>query len=82
LSPLLDISTLELEKYSGFWAPGSGYLDLVLTVFQRHNHPIILVTALMMRVSGSNNLPRQKTDMLVRSSDIQAFVDGPEELRI
>jgi hypothetical protein len=44
-------------------------------IFQRHNHPFIFVSTLAMR-SGGNNLLQKEIDMLVRSSHLQALVDG------
>jgi hypothetical protein len=69
-------STLKPEVIKPDWAICSGYLDTVLSIFQRHDHPFILVSTLAMRWSGGNNLPQKEIDVLVRPSHLQAFVDG------
>jgi hypothetical protein len=75
-SSLLDISTLKPEVITPVWALCPGYLDTVLSIFQRHDHPFILVSTLAMRWSGGNNCPQNEIDVLVRSSHLQALVDG------
>ena len=53
----------------------AGYLDNVLTIFNHHNHPFILVGAFAMQWSGSNPLPDRAIDILVSSAQAQAIVD-------
>jgi len=75
-SPLLDISDLKPEFIGSEWAICPGYLDTVLSIFQRHNHPFVLISTLAMRWSGGNNAPQPEIDVLVRSSHLQALVDS------
>jgi hypothetical protein len=75
-SPLLDINILKPEVIKPEWAICPGYLDTVLSIFQRHDHPFILVSTLAMRWSGGNNLPEKGIDVLVRSSHLQALMDS------
>ncbi|MCJ1379616.1 hypothetical protein MMC17_002718 [Xylographa soralifera] len=52
----------------------TGYLDTVLTVFQRYNHPFVLVGTAATRRNGCRGYVRE-LDVLVRSSQIGAIVD-------
>ncbi|MCJ1325551.1 hypothetical protein MMC10_002214 [Thelotrema lepadinum] len=48
----------------------SGYLDDVLTVFQHHNHPVILVGVFAMQWSASRGMPEQTIDFLVLPAEM------------
>ena len=75
-SSLLDISSLKPEVIKPEWAICPGYLDTVLSTFQRHDHLFILVSTLAMKWSGGSDLPQKEIDVIVRSSYLQALVDG------
>ena len=51
-----------------------GYLDTVLEVLNRHEHPFILISTLAMTWSGVNAMPQDEVDILVRLSDLQAII--------
>lgn len=55
-------------------ANGAGYLDTVLSVFDRHSHPFVLVGAIATRWCGLNPCP-DEIDVLVRSSQMMVIVD-------
>lgn len=52
----------------------TGYLDTVLTVFERHNHPFVLVGTVATRWNGCRGYVRE-IDVLLRSSQMEAIVD-------
>ena len=41
----------------------TGYLDKTLEIFERHNHPFILVSTLAMTWSGVNDLEQDESDV-------------------
>ena len=74
-SPLLDITTIEPQTIIPEWPICSGYLDNVLYIFEKHNHPFVLVSTLAMNWSGANNMPEKEIDVLVRSSQLNCIVN-------
>lgn len=74
-SPLLDITLNKPEPISPDMPLCAGYLDSALLIFQKHNHPFILVSTLAMIWSGSNNSPEREIDVLVRSSLLETLVN-------
>lgn len=52
----------------------TGYLDNALAIFERHEHPFILVSTLANTWSGANNCGRQEIDILIRSSQSDDIV--------
>lgn len=52
-----------------------GCLDKTLEIFERHNHPFILVGTLAGRWSSTNGMPNGEIDLLMRPSAIQPIVD-------
>ncbi|MCJ1388924.1 hypothetical protein MMC18_001775 [Xylographa bjoerkii] len=52
----------------------TGYLDTVLTVFERHNHPFVLVGTAATRWNASRGNVRE-IDVLLRSSQMEGIVD-------
>lgn len=50
--------------------PLPGYLDNTLSIFERHNHPFILVGILAMQWSGSNAMANKETDVLLKPSEV------------
>ncbi|KAL8935052.1 MAG: hypothetical protein Q9211_004907 [Gyalolechia sp. 1 TL-2023] len=52
----------------------TGYLDTTLEVFNRHDHPLVLVGTLAVTWSGVNSLPRDEIDLLVRPGELEVIV--------
>jgi hypothetical protein len=73
-SPVLDITSLEPEVITAEWPICPGHLDTILSVFERHNHPFVLVSTLAMHWSGCRNMPNKEIDVLVRTAHIQAII--------
>lgn len=74
-SPLLDITLNKPEPINTDLPLCAGYLDSTLLIFEKHDHPFILVSTLAMTWSGSNNYPEREIDVLVRSSRLKSLVD-------
>ena len=74
-SPLLDITLNKAEPINPGLPICAGYLDSALLIFQKHNHPFILVSTFAMIWSGSNNMPEREIDVLVRSSQQESLVN-------
>lgn len=74
-SRYLDINNIEPESLTPHLPICTGYLDNTLAVFERHNHPFVLVSTLGLRWSGCNPSPQREIDVLVRSSRLQAIID-------
>ncbi|MCJ1247094.1 hypothetical protein MMC30_004305 [Trapelia coarctata] len=75
--PSLDTSTSAASSNIPTPTPSpslGGYLDTVLSVFERHSHPFVLVGAIATRWCGLNTCP-DEIDVLVRSSQMTAIVD-------
>ena len=75
-SPYLDISIIKPDSLTSELPICTGYLDNTLAVFESQNHPFVLVSTLAMTWNGSNNLAQNEIDVLVRSSQLQAIVNG------
>jgi len=79
LSPLLDIFNLDASPFDRdpekLICTRTGYLDTVLSIFERHGHPFVLISTLAMIWNGANNMPGKEIDVLVRSSRLQTIVD-------
>ena len=75
VSPHLDVFNIEPKRIPESGPHCAGYLDTALTVFERHNHPFLLVSNLAMRWHGANHAEELEIDVLVRASQIQAIVD-------
>lgn len=73
--PLLHASTHEQELLQELLPICPGYLDNVLTVFQSHHHPFILVGTLAMRWYGIRIQEQKEIDILIRSNNLQAIID-------
>lgn len=74
-SPLLSINLNKAEPINPDLPICAGYLDSALLIFEKHNHPFMLVSTFAMIWSGSNHSPEREIDVLVRSSQFKSLVD-------
>ena len=66
------LATLQTVYYP-YIPHSTGYLDNVLSIFDQHDHPFVLVGQYGMQWAGVNYIGRPEIDILVRSSQIQAI---------
>lgn len=74
-SPQFDIYNIEPESLTLHLPICTGYLNSTLAIFERHNHPFVLISTLGLRWSGCNPKTQREIDLLVRSSQLEVIVD-------
>lgn len=74
-SPHFDIYNIEPESLTPHLPICTGYLDNTLAIFERHNHPFVLISTLGLRWSGCNPKAQREIDVLVRSPQLEVIVD-------
>lgn len=73
-SPLLDINNFDDIEFGPEGDFVTGYLDDVLSVFERNQHPFVLVGVMAMQWSGSNPMPNKEIDVLMQTSKMHTIV--------
>ena len=74
-SPILDINNFDNVEFGPEGDFVTGYLDDVLSVFERYEQPFILVGIMAMQWSGSNPMSNLEIDVLMQSSKMQAIAN-------
>ncbi|KAF3929766.1 hypothetical protein ABW19_dt0204526 [Dactylella cylindrospora] len=56
--------------------PSDGYLDHVVSIFQKHDHPIVVIEEYGLNWMGLRCMGMQNLDLLIRDSQLQAISDS------